>query len=240
VAAGLAGANLIAAAVALPESRPGTRAAAGARPSRAALLRRALGAPGLGPLVTLSFVGTFAFVGMESTFALLGDRRFGYSTAEVGLLFVLIGVASAASQGLLVGRLVRRYGEERVLVAGLAGTAVGLALLAASGTLGALLAALVVLAVASGLVFATVTALTSLAAGDHEQGGALGLVASCGGLARIGGPVVATLLFQHAGVASPLVLGAVLFAGCAVLALTSLDRPAGALRPPGLQGRSPL
>jgi MFS transporter, DHA1 family, tetracycline resistance protein len=76
-----------------------------------------------------------------------------------------------------------------------------------------------VLAVGSGLVFAATTALISLTAGQDEQGSVLGLTASVGGAARIAGPVIGTLLFQHAGIASPLILGAVLFALCAIGAL---------------------
>lgn len=240
VAAGLAAANLAVAAVRLPESRrPGPRPA---RAPRLAVLRRAFARRDLGPLVLLSFVGTFAFVGMESTFALFGDRRFGYSPAEVGLLFAYIGVASVVAQGILVGRLVARHGEPAVLLWGLLGTGAGLALLAVSDALWLLLAALALLAAASGLVFATVTALVSLAADDDAQGGALGVVASTGGLARIAGPVVATLLFQHAGVSAPLLLGAALFALCAALAARGVTRDAVASasasgRPPALPAR---
>ena len=86
--------------------------------------------------------------------------------------------------------------------------------MAVSESLWLLLVGLALLAVASGLVFSTTTALISLASGEREQGSVLGLTASVGGAARIAGPVVATLLFQHAGVSTPLVLGAALFAIC--------------------------
>jgi multidrug resistance protein len=220
VAAGLAAANLAAAWAWLPESRrPGLRPRT---EPRLELLRRALGRRDLGPLVLLSFVGTFAFVAMESTFALFGDRRFGYSPAEVGLLFAYVGVASIVAQGYLVGKLTARHGEERVLRWGLAGTGAGLALLAVADVLPLLLVALALLAGAAGLVFATTTALMSLSAGEDEQGGALGVLASSGGLARILGPVAALALFGAAGPAAPLLMGAALFAGCAVLAARRL------------------
>jgi multidrug resistance protein len=232
VASALAAANFALAWVRLPESRrPGARAQA---TPRLETLRRALGRRELGPLVLLSFVGTFAFVAMESTFALFGDRRFGYSPAEVGLLFAYIGVASVLSQGVLVGRLVARFGDARVLRWGLLGTGAGLALLAVADVLWLLLIALALLAGASGLVFATVTALVSLSAGEDHQGGALGMLASTGGLARIAGPVAALALFQVAGPAAPLLMGAALFAGCAVLATRGLPprpAPAGAAEP---------
>jgi len=216
VAAGLAALNLAIAYRRLPESlRPG---APRAPAPRLDLVRRALASRELGPLVWLSFIATFAFVAMESTFALFSERRFDYGAVEIGALFVFIGVMAAAAQGLLVGRLVERFGEMRVMIAGLAGTAAGLLLVGVSESLWALLPGLAVLAVASGLVFSTTTALISLSAHDAEQGSVLGLTAGVGGAARIAGPVVATLLFQHAGIATPLILGAVLFALCAAWA----------------------
>jgi multidrug resistance protein len=214
VAAALAAANLAIAYRRLPESlRPG---ASRAPAPRLEVLRRALASRELAPLVWLSFVATFAFVGMESTFALFSERRFDYGSVEIAALFVFIGVLAAVAQGLLVGRVVERFGEGRVLIVGLAGTALGLLLVAVSEGLLALLPGLAVLAVASGLVFATTTALISLAAHDAEQGSVLGLTASVGGAARIAGPLVATLLFQHVGIAVPLVVGAAAFAACAL------------------------
>lgn len=231
VAAGLAAVNLAIAFRRLPESlRPG---APRAQAPRLDVLRRALASRELGPLVWLSFVATFAFVGMEATFALFGERRFDYGATEIAGLFAFIGVMAAVAQGLLVGRLAERFGEGRVMIAGLVGTAAGLLLVAVSESLWALLPGLAVLAVGSGLVFAATTALISLAAGESEQGSVLGLTASVGGAARIAGPVIGTLLFEHAGIASPLILGAVLFALCAAgaLRLRTSSSPGTAARP---------
>ncbi|HTI35564.1 MAG TPA: MFS transporter [Miltoncostaea sp.] len=226
VAAALAALNWLIAYRRLPESRrPG---AAEAPTPRLVALRRALGSRELAPLVWLSFVATFAFVGMESTFALFGEHRFDYDAVEMGLLFTYIGVLAALGQGVLVGRFVRRWGEGRVLIGGLVGTAAGLAITAISHDLWVLLIGLLVLSIASGLVFATTTALISLAAHEREQGVVLGLNASVGSAARIAGPVVATLLFQHAGVAVPLVVGAVLFALCAAAAIRVRTSPSPA------------
>ena len=226
VAAGLAAANWLIAYRRLPESlRPG---AATAHSPRLAVLRRSLASRELAPLVWLSFIATFAFVGMESTFALFGERRFDYDAVEMGLLFTYIGVLAAFGQGVLVGRVVRRFGEWRVLVGGLVGTAAGLAVTAAAHDLWVLMVGLLLLAVASGLVFATTTALISLAAHEREQGAVLGLTASVGSAARIAGPVVATVLFQHAGIAVPLIVGAALFAVCAAAAVRVRTTPSRA------------
>ena len=150
VAAALAATNLLIAYRRLPESR---RAGSPAAPApRMGLLRRALSRRELGPLLAVSFVATFAFVGMESTFALFGEHRFEYGQVEMGLLFTYIGVLAALSQGVLVGRLVERRGETRVMLAGLAGTSVALLVVAVSESLWLLLVGLALLAVASGLV----------------------------------------------------------------------------------------
>ena len=191
-------------------------------------MRRALGSRDLAPLVWLSFVATFAFVGMESTFALFGERRFDYDMVEMGLLFTYIGVLAVFSQGYLVGRVVPRWGEVRVMTAGLVGTAAGLVVVAVAHDLWLLLVGLALLAVPSGLVFSTTTALISLAAGEREQGAVLGLTAAIGGAARIAGPIVATLLFQHAGIAVPLLVGAALFAIAAAAAIRVRSTPSRA------------
>jgi MFS transporter, DHA1 family, tetracycline resistance protein len=114
-------------------------------------------------------------------------------------------------------------------VGGLVGTAAGLLLVGVARDLWLLLIGLAVLAIASGLVFSTTTAMISLAAGDREQGLILGLSASVGGAARIAGPLVATLLFQHAGIAAPLFLGAAIFAICAAGAVRLTGRPPAAV-----------
>lgn len=225
-AGGLAAVNLVLAWRLLPESRrPGSITAP---TGRMAMLRRALASRDLGPLVWMSFIATFAFVGMEATFALLGSHRFGYGPAAMGMLFAFVGIAAALGQGVLVGRLVARYGETPVMVWGLAGTAAGLALLAAAVDLPLLLAALLVLGVFSGLAFATLSALISHAAPVDQQGGILGVAASSSGLARVGGPILAGILFEYVNPSAPLVVGAVLSALCVVVATRSVLRPAAA------------
>ncbi|MFN8110228.1 MAG: MFS transporter [Thermoleophilia bacterium] len=221
-AAGLAAVNLVLAYIRLPESRvPG---AAAAPTPRLQQLRRALASPALAPLIWLSFVATLAFVGMESTFALLGNRRFGYSQTQMGVLFVVVGLAAAFSQGFLVGRVVTRYGERTVLIAGLVGTALGLAGMAAAGTVWLMLPPLILLGVTSGLAFSTTSALISHAAGDAEQGEVLGLAASTGGVARIFGPVAAGTMFDQFVPGAPLVAGAVLTAVCVAVAVLRVPR----------------
>ena len=224
VAAALALANLVIAYRRLPESR-----VAGAPvESRGgwALLRRSLASRRLAPLMWLTFLANFAFVAMESTFALFGERRLDYGMVGMGLLFAYIGLLAAFSQGYLVRRIVPRMGEGPVLTVGLIGTAAGLWLMAVSHNLPLLLVALAILAVASGLVFSATSALISLGSADDEQGAVMGLAASVASAARIAAPLVAGVLFQHIDPAAPLVIGGALFAVCVAGALWSTSRSA--------------
>jgi multidrug resistance protein len=214
IAAALAAANLALAWVRLPESLtvdPGR-----ARPARLQVLRRALVARGLAPLVWMSFVTTLAFVGMESTFTLFVERRLDFGPPEVAWAFVYIGLLAAASQGVIVGVLVDRHGESRVLLTGLVTTGIGLGALAFVTNVPSLLLALLPLSAGSGLVSATTTALISRAVAGEEQGVVLGITASVSGLARIGAPLGATALFQVIDPGAPMLVAGVLFLACAL------------------------
>lgn len=53
----------------------------------------------------------FAFSNFETTFAQFANAQHGHSLPQIGWVFVYAGVLGAIVQGLLVGRLVRVFGE---------------------------------------------------------------------------------------------------------------------------------
>jgi multidrug resistance protein len=220
VAAGVAALNLVLAWRRLPEPerRPSERS------SQRELLRAAFRDGRIAPMITITFLGTFAFVGMEQTFALLGQARFGFGLVETGLVFTYIGIIVAVVQGKAIGPLVARLGERRVMLMGLVLTGTALGLLAITTHLWALFPVMALLA-ASGLVFPTVTSLVSKAVAAGDQGGMLGLLASSSGLARVAGPLAAGAMFDLA-VPLPYVVGAGLFAVCLLIALRGSGRTA--------------
>jgi multidrug resistance protein len=222
VAAAVTAANLVLAWKRLPEPerKPATTS------TRRELLRMAMSHAQIAPMIVITFLGTFAFVGMEQTFALFGARRFDFGLVETGLVFAYIGVIVAVVQGKAIGPLVTRHGERRVMLAGLVLTGAALGLLAVTTELWALFPVTALLA-ASGLVFPTVTTLVSKAVSEADQGAMLGVVASVSGLARIFGPLAAGALFE-VDVPLPYIVGAVLFGVCLLIALR---RPAPVLEP---------
>ena len=178
VAAGVAAINLALGVALLPRTAvaagEGTPVRLGRAPrARLETLRTALRRRSLRPTLLAMFAVTFAFAGMETTFALLGARRFGLTPAGLGLVFAYIGVVVVIVQGGLVGRLTDRYGNRTVAVVGAGALGAGLVVLPfTSAWLG--YAALGVVAVGQGLLSTTTAALIAHD-GGRELGGALGV-----------------------------------------------------------------
>lgn len=180
------------------------------------LLRGALRDRAIAPYITITFLATFGFVGMETTFSLLGRDRFDFDLTMASLLFAFIGVVAAVVQAFFIGPLVGRMGEWRVMSIGLVLTGAALALLAVTTNV-VLLFPVAALLAASGLVFPTITAIVSNATDDDSQGAILGVVASSSGLARAIGPVAAGALYDWA-IPAPYLVGAALFMVCFLIA----------------------
>ncbi|MBV8236483.1 MAG: MFS transporter [Acidimicrobiia bacterium] len=180
-----------------------------------------LGRRSLPRLLLVAFVSLVAFSAFEVTFPLFGHARLGFELTSTAGLFAAIGLLLAAVQASLVHPAVRRLGETGTLRVGLLTNAAGLLILAAVHSWWLLVPALVALIVGQGLASPALTAAfaaSAESAGAHRTGGVLGVQQSANGLARVVGPVVGGLLFEHVGVAAPYVVGAALMGVCAVLA----------------------
>jgi MFS transporter, DHA1 family, tetracycline resistance protein len=195
---------LVMALLFLPETRGVGTAAAGPRfASPFARLAQGWADRALAPLLALGFLLVTGFAGFEVTFAQFLHGRFALPHDRVSFMFVYIGLLAAVVQGGLLGRLSRRFGEVRLVVAGLLSIAAGLAMLAATHRLPALLVILVAVSFGAGVVTPSLSSLVSRAAGRDEQGAALGAFQSVGSLARVLGPFAAELAIGRWGVGAP-------------------------------------
>jgi DHA1 family tetracycline resistance protein-like MFS transporter len=228
VGAGLSGLAFLGALFFLKESLPPERRGQIRRRGRLAAIGGALTRPGLRGIILLSFLVVVAFAGMEVTFAMWARRQFGWGPMQVGYVFAFVGVLSALMQGGLVGRLAKRFGEEKLLSAGLCAILLGLLLLPASGSIAPLLGATGLLAIGMGLSQPSINSLVSRRAHGDEQGEVLGVNQSASSLARILGPWLAGVLFEAYGRDAPFFAGAAIIAGAVLLALGLFRRGAGA------------
>src|SRR4029079_15167462 len=125
-----------------------------------------------------------------------------WGRTQTSWFFVYIGVVLVIVQGGLIGRLVRRYGERRLIVAGMAVMAAGLLFLPVAPTVQLLYLAGALLAIGNGIQSPTTLGLISRMTDESEQGGTIGVSRSFSALARTVGPPAGTLLFGMAGARS--------------------------------------
>jgi len=176
------------------------------------------------------FLATFCFTCFESTFPLLARHQFADDREvlnhRIGYLFTYAGVIAALVQG-VIGRLVKKFGEPKLIFFSLIVFAAGLAGLPFATSLPMILVVLALLAIGSGLNRPPVFGMISLKSSADEQGANLGVAQSFGALARILGPIFAGGLFFVHHALPYLICGgiALLTAGAAWIYLCGRDVP---------------
>ncbi len=173
----------------------------------------------------VNFLFTLSFAGMEFTLTFLAVERFNYSAMDNGLMFVFIGFWLIITQGGIVRRMAPKVGEKKLSLAGVLSAAVAFFLIAAIATQSVFFVALALLSIGAGLVFPSLSALTSLYADPSEQGRFLGIYRSAGALARALGPLLAAMVYFHYGSSTSYATGAVFLILPLLLAL-KLKQPA--------------
>jgi MFS family permease len=155
----------------------------------------------LGPLLWQFFAFTFAFSTFFSGFALFAERRFTHNgmpfgPKDVGYLFAFSGFIGALIQGGGMGRLVKMFGESRLVQMGFATMAISFVLLAGVQGIPFLLVAIGLLTFGSAVLRPSLTSLITMRAARHRQGMVLGLMQTLMSVAQIIAPVIAGFLIQ--------------------------------------------
>jgi MFS family permease len=217
VAASLCALNFLLALFLLPESRlPG--AAQGVPRPRLEQWVHTLRHPQIGLLVLVFFFATFCFTCYETTLGLLVGKNFrldsdkAHDAETVGILFAYGGIVGALVQG-GIGRLVKHFGEPKIIAASLIILAASLlplpyirgeglhswkVLFEANGlSWWLLLAAVGALSIGASLTCPPLFGMISMLTPAHEQGATLGVAQSVGSLARVAGPIFAGTYYQY-------------------------------------------
>ncbi len=90
----------------------------------------ALRLPVVGLLLVLMFFQQLIFGGFENLIALFTLNRLGVNASGNAVIFVFVGIVLVMVQGYFIGKWSRRFGERKLIYAGLALLAVGLTLTA--------------------------------------------------------------------------------------------------------------
>ena len=212
VAAGLAAFNLIAVYLWLPESLDAARRAelraSGRGSFSRASLRDALARPGVGAILKMSFLYGLGFATFEGVFSLYAQKHLDLASDQTGYLLAYVGVLVAFIQGGAIGRLSRRFREERLILSAAAILVPSLLAWAYAPNVLAVMVILAPVALSLGVLSATIHSVLTKAVLQEEVGGVLGLSSALGSTTRIIGPLTGAALLDVLGTWAPGVLSA--------------------------------
>lgn len=169
----------------------------------------------------IGFVYITAFSMMNVSIAFLWQQRYSLDVDQVGLMFSIVGVLSAISQGALVGVFQRLWGERRMMIRGCVLVGLGLAAIpfVPLGVRAAVpigpdgipdhqdldalfvmfsLIPMILLSIGNACLNPSLVSILSRKAAPHEQGEVMGQNQGFGSLGRVVGPLLAGLLYPLA------------------------------------------
>lgn len=173
------------------------------------------------PVVALSIAAVVMMAlvmgGLESTFAMWTERAHGWGPRETGFFFSYIGLLLVIVQGGLIGVVVKRIGEARLVPFAVVAMAAGIGMVPWSLTLPKVLVSGALISFGFGFGQPALNSLISRNAPAESQGAVLGASQSAQSLCRVVGPVTAGILFAGFGRDMPYYVGGlVLLAALAV------------------------
>lgn len=177
-------------------------------------LRRLLDAfwkPLIGTVLVVFFIVFLAWSAIPVIMPLLGALFFGFGSVEMSYIFIYMGTIQIMWQGLIIGRLTEKIGEEQLIAFGPLLLMLGLFLMPLIPNIMMFIFSLTIISLASGMMRTVVPSFISKVSSANEQGSILGVTNGVASIARVPGPLIAGFLFDFAGSAAPF------FASAAIL-----------------------
>ena len=153
----------------------------------------------------------FAFQALPNTWSYFATAAFGWKAAAIGASLAFSGVMMAVAQGVLVGPLVKRFGERSSAMIGLVCGAVAYAVYALAHVGWITYVGMAIWSIGT-LVSPACNAMMSRRIGADRQGELQGLVGSTYSLSAIFAPIAMTQIFAHVGPSAPWIVSALLAA----------------------------
>ena len=144
---------------------------------------------GVGRLVAVIACAGLAQFVLHTSWVLYTTFKFGWGPMENGLSLFAVGVSSALVQGLLLGRLLKRFGAKRLALIGLASSTLSFFAFGAV-TEGWMMYVVIVLGFLGGTAAAAIQSLISGAADASSQGQTMGAVSSVNSMAAVIAPLI--------------------------------------------------
>ena len=186
---------------------------------------------GVGPLVgVVAFSGLAQYV-LYTVWVLYNSFKFGWGPRENGWSLAVVGIVAVLVQGVLMGRLLKRFSPSTLAIWGLVSSATSYALWGAA-TEGWMMYAVIAFNLLGGTVTASVQSMISSAADARSQGQTMGAVSALGSLMAVvapilGAPLLAVVSHFPQGdwrIGAPFFFCAVLQLASLVLAIMHVQR----------------
>ena len=186
---------------------------------------------GVGPLVgVVAFSGLSQFV-LYTVWVLYNNFKFGWGPEENGWSRAVVGMVAVLVQGVLMGRLLKLFPVQKLVIMGLVSSALAYTLWGAA-TEGWMMYAVIALNLLGGTVAASVQSLISSAADSKSQGQTMGAVSALTSLTAVvapmlGAPLLAVVSHLPQGdwrIGAPFYFCAVLQLAALALAVLHLRR----------------
>ncbi|RPJ27426.1 MAG: MFS transporter [Chloroflexi bacterium] len=175
-----------------------------------------------GLLLLLIFIMSFGMTNFQGMIGLYVVDKFAFNTTQVGAIWMVMGAVMIVSQGVLVGPLTEKLGEQTLIKVGLLGGAIGFVLVAFAIDYITTLLALGFFMLALALMGPALNSYISAFAGKH-QGTVMGLNSATTSLGRVIGPLWGGYLYDI-NIEYPFFSGAATLALGALISLVSLQK----------------
>lgn len=146
-------------------------------------------------LFLLQLFVSLSLAGLEATYAYFAAEKAGLGTAQLGYIFMIMGLFQAAIQGGLIGRMTKKFGEGVVIQLGIVISAIGFGLVLLTTNFFTAALFLTIFGIGNGLIRPSVSSLLTKTS-DSGHGSATGMLSSFDSLGRIIGPPLGGWLFS--------------------------------------------
>ncbi len=229
MAAGIATLNFTAIFFLLPESLTAERREIISQrkqlPFTLSALAEVLRRPQVGPLLNVRFLYALGFATFQGIFSLY-TQAIGLSAQTTGYILAYVGFITVIVQGVLIGRLTKRFRENWLIITGLWIMAIALFAWGFTTQLWALLIVILPLGVAGGVLNTVLQSAISKSVHPDEVGGILGIAGSLEAFSRVIAPSAGGFLLQSLGIWAPGLFSAVIMGWAVVFAYRRIVMPA--------------
>jgi MFS transporter, DHA1 family, tetracycline resistance protein len=181
--------------------------------------------PGLGLILLVNAIFSFAFNGASSTSALFVIQKFSAVTWQISLMMILSGLSIAVTNTFILPRVTSRFSQRRSGFYSLLGLAGFYVAVFFAPLFWLVVPANMLASSMNAFIFPALTTLSAERVKPHEVGSLMGVTSAVGSMMNVFGPLWAGLVYDHVMRGAPYWMGAIVLLLAAGM-LSRARRPA--------------